>query len=260
MTVQASIFDQQIDVWRREQELPWYRIMRRQMQTNLASHLAAGALRVLDAGGGNGRDSLQLAAAGHQVLLVDYSAAMLADAEAKAAALGLQEQMQVQQAELSGIDELLKGETFDAVLCHNVIQYLDDAPALLRQLAAALRPGGLLSLVSMNRYSAVYAALLLRNDVKAARAGIGAHAAHTVIFDAPLIVYSAAEAAAMLAQAGLAVTADYGLLCITAYWREDERKHDPAVYAQLEELELALMDQEPYKSLARSFQVIAHKR
>lgn len=240
--------------------MPWYRLTRRQIGAGLAQHLSGRKLRILDAGGGNGLDSLPLAAQGHDVLIVDYSAAMLADAQTQAATRGLQGQLQVQQAELSGIDELLKGETFDAVLCHNVIQYLDDAPALLRQLAAALRPGGLLSLVSMNRYSAVYAALLLRNDVKAARAGIGAHAAHTVIFDAPLIVYSAAEAAAMLAQAGLAVTADYGLLCITAYWREDERKHDPAVYAQLEELELALMDQEPYKSLARSFQVIAHKR
>jgi S-adenosylmethionine-dependent methyltransferase len=200
-----------------------------------------------------------LAAQGHHVLLVDYSAAMLADAQAQAAASGLQERVQLRQAELSSIGDLLAGETFDAVLCHNVIQYLDDAPALLGQLSALLRPGGLLSLVSMNRYSAVYAALLLHGDLSAAHASLDTRRARTIVFDAPLTIYSAEEAEAMLAAVGLAVTADYGLLCITAYWRADERKHDPAVYAQLEALELALMDKEPYKRLARSFQVIAHK-
>lgn len=255
----SSTFDRQMEHWRSEQKLPWYRIMRRQIQVNLAAHLAGGALQILDAGGGNGLDALPLAEEGRHVLLVDYSAAMLADAQEQAAAGGLRDRVQVRQAEVEGIGELLAGETFDAILCHNVIQYLDDAPALLRQLVGLLRPGGLLSLVSMNRYSAAYAALLLHGDLDAAAAAIDTHTARTIIFDAALTVYSAEEAAAMLTEAGLAVVADYGLLGITAYWREDERKHDPAVFAQLEALELALMDKEPYKRLARSFQLIARK-
>jgi S-adenosylmethionine-dependent methyltransferase len=96
------------------------------------------------------------------------------------------------------------------VLCHNVIQYLDDAPAMLRRLSTLLRPGGLLSLVGMNRYSAVYAALLLHGDLAAARDRIDARTVQGIMFDAPLRIYSAPEAAAMLAQAGLSVTANYG--------------------------------------------------
>ena len=74
--VPASIFDAQIEQWRREEDQPWYRIKRRQVQVNLARHLAGSGLRILDAGGGNGLDSLPLAAQGHHVVIVDYSQAM----------------------------------------------------------------------------------------------------------------------------------------------------------------------------------------
>jgi S-adenosylmethionine-dependent methyltransferase len=259
MTTPASVFDRQIEHWRREQELPWYRIKHHQVQANLARHLDGRELSVLDAGGGNGLDSLPLAAVGHSVLIVDYSQAMLADAQARADAGGLQGRIQLQQADLADVGDRLAGETFDMVLCHNVIQYLEEPADLLRQLAGLLRPGGLLSLISMNRYSAVYAAAFLRDDLAAALGEIDTRTVRGTMFEALLTIYSAQEAGALLEDAGFAIVADYGLLCITPYWGDTARKHDPVVYAQLVALESALTDKEPYKRLARHYHVIAQK-
>ena len=41
------------------------------------------------------------------------------------------------------------------------------------------------------------------------------------------------------------------------YWGDNERKSDPTVWAQIEQLEFALTDRFPYKLLARNLQVIA---
>ena len=59
--------------------------------------------------------------------------------------------------------------------------------------------------------------------------------------------------------AGCADAHDYGLLCICGYWTDNERKSDPAIFAQLETLELAMTDRNPYKLLARYFHIVARK-
>jgi S-adenosylmethionine-dependent methyltransferase len=182
---------------------------------------------------------------------------MLDDARQRIAAAGLQARIHLHQAGVQEVARLFSAAQFDLVLCHNVIQYVADVPALLRDLAALLLPGGLLSLVSINRFSDVYAAAFLRQDLAAALAGIGARTMHSTLFDTPLTMYSAEEAAGLLAEAGCPAAQTYGLLCLTSYWGDNERKRDPAIYAQLERLELALTDQEPYKRLARYYQVIA---
>jgi S-adenosylmethionine-dependent methyltransferase len=259
MFLPSSTFDQHMDRWQREQALPWYRLKHHQVQANLAAHLPPPPLRILDAGGGNGLDSLPLAARGYDVLIADYSAAMLADAATRAGAAGLTQRVQLREVDLAALGSALGDETFDVVLCHNVIQYLADTPALLHELAARLQPGGWLSLISVNRFSAVYAAAFMRQDLAGAAAQVDARTVRGMMFAADMTVYSAVEAAGLLAGAGLDVIADYGLLCITPYWGDTERKHDPATYAQLQELEAALTDKHPYKLLARHFHLLAQK-
>src|SRR5262245_26129446 len=131
MPTPTTVFDSNLDRWRAEQRLPWSRIKYTVTQTNLRRHVAGDALRVLDAGGGNGLDSIPLAVAGHHVTIVDYSAEMLGDAAHNAAALGAQDRLATLQANLLALPKLFPEPTFDLVLCHNVLQYVDDLPALL---------------------------------------------------------------------------------------------------------------------------------
>jgi S-adenosylmethionine-dependent methyltransferase len=126
--------------------------------------------------------------------------------------------------------------------------------------AAWLAAGYKRSIVSIDRYSIPYHLAFLRGDLAGALAQIDARGMRAAIFDATMTNYSADEIGAMLQGAGCAVEHDYGIRCMCDYWGDNERKADPAVFAQIEQLESALAERYPYKLLARYFMVVARKR
>jgi S-adenosylmethionine-dependent methyltransferase len=259
MPTPTTIFDSSIDRWIAEGHTPWGKLRCTVTLANLGRHLGPGPLDILDAGGGNGRDSIPLAAEGHRLTIVDYSAEMLADAAHNATAAQAQERVALHQAELQALPELFPQPCFDVVLCHNVLQYVDDVPALLATVAGPLRPGGLLSIISVNRYTIPYRAAFFLGDLAQAYAKLDQRSDTAILFGTIMNQYSAEEIAAMLPAAGCAAIQDYGIRCICDYWGDNQRKSDPAIFAQIERLELALADRHPYKLLARYFQVVARK-
>jgi len=254
MTTQSDVFDRNMAKWLDEQQQPWGKLKYKLVQTNLVRHLGQGKpLRILDAGGGDGHDTFFLAEQGHVVDLVDYSQKMLEQAAHRAAEAGLGQRIHIHSADLTALPSLFRGVQFDVVLCHHVVQYVEDARSLLESLVALLKPGGILSLVTINRHSIPYHAAFLRGDL------VGAHTAKAGIFDAEMTTYSAEEIADLLVGLGCAIEGDYGIRCMCDYWGDNERKSDPVIFEQIERLEFALTDKFPYKLLARNLQVIARK-
>ena len=259
MKTTSTTFDNSMPQWIKEQNQPWGRLKYKMAQANLAKHLSEGPLQILDAGGGNGYDSIPMALQGHHVDIVDYSTEMLALARAQAAETNTTERIATHQAELGDIRSLFEAGRFDLVLCHNVVSYVDDVLALFRDLTALLKAGGLVSIIGLNRYSIPYHAAFLKGDLEDARARIDAREFRANIFDATVTCYSADEISALLRDAGCRIEHDYGIRCICDYWGDNERKADPQVFAQIEALEFALADKHPYKLLARFFHIIARK-
>jgi SAM-dependent methyltransferase len=95
-------------------------------------NVAAGT-RVLDVGCGVGRWSRLLAARGAEVLGVDLSPTMIAQARRRAAAEGVAGRCRFQVQDLSSLDV---GERFDLVLGVTVLQHILDPRALRAALAA----------------------------------------------------------------------------------------------------------------------------
>src|SRR5258708_6160996 len=93
MATSAAVFDQNIARWDQEQNQPWQKLKYKLVQAHLARHLGQGELNILDAGGGNGLDSIPFAAQGHRVEILDYSKEMLADAGRQAAAAGAEDRV-----------------------------------------------------------------------------------------------------------------------------------------------------------------------
>ena len=102
------------------------------------SGLIAGS--VLDAGCGTGENALHLAGLGHPVLGVDFAAAAIERAIAKAADRHLPVEFRV--ADALDLDAL--GRTFDTVLDVGLFHTFEDAERTryAASLGAALRPGG----------------------------------------------------------------------------------------------------------------------
>ncbi|OQQ15898.1 SAM-dependent methyltransferase [Streptomyces sp. M41(2017)] len=127
--------------------------MARQLDEQIAGRYPVGQrLRVLDVGMGQGTQALRLARAGHQVTGLEQDATMLSVAREALAAEPEGIRSRVRLVEGDGRENgvhFLPG-SFDVVLCHGVLMYVQEPDALLAGLARMLAPGGLLSLLVRN--------------------------------------------------------------------------------------------------------------
>ncbi|WP_369055727.1 class I SAM-dependent methyltransferase [Kineococcus terrestris] len=113
--------------------------------------------RVLDAGGGEGRDAVVLAALGHEVTVLDRLPAALEQARTAAALAGVADRVRTVAADLDDLAALAAltrhraggSGSFDVVCCHDVLHQRGSvarAEADVAALTSSLRPGGHLSL------------------------------------------------------------------------------------------------------------------
>ena len=258
MPTSHQAFDSHLETWKREMAMPWNRLRLRAEISNLRRHAGDSGLKVLDAGGGNGYATISFAQNGCQVVVADYSEAMIADGQKLVRELGLDRSVSFVLTRLEELSTVLQDRDFDLVLCHNVLQYVESIPGVIREILRPLKAQGIVSIVCLNRYSIAYHQAFLREDLRAAKAAIGTRHTNT-IFGSTAQGLAVDEIVAMLEGQGCIVQADYGLRCMFDYWGDNERKTEPDTLAQLEELEFALSAEYPYKLLARFFQVIAQK-
>lgn len=61
-------------------------------------------------------------------------------------------------------------ETFDIVICHNVLEYIDDKEAVVKTLARVLKKGGIMSIAKHNRVGRVMQMAVLLDDFEKANA------------------------------------------------------------------------------------------
>ncbi|MFD4138149.1 class I SAM-dependent methyltransferase [Streptomyces sp. NPDC058572] len=127
--------------------------MARQLDDQITSRYPVGRrLRVLDVGMGQGTQSLRLARGGHTVTGLESDPTMLEAARDALAGepAGIRERVRLVEGD--GLEtgvHFLPG-SFDVVLCHGVLMYVEDPDAMLAGLARMLAPGGLLSLLVRN--------------------------------------------------------------------------------------------------------------
>jgi SAM-dependent methyltransferase len=128
-------------------------LVARQLDEQMAGRFPVGRrLRVLDVGMGQGTQALRLARAGHQVTGVEQDATMLGAARRALCAEppGIQERMRIVESDGRDTGVHFLPGSFDVVLCHGVLMYVEEPDPLLAGLARMLAPGGLLSLLVRN--------------------------------------------------------------------------------------------------------------
>lgn len=120
----------------------------------------AGGLDVVDIGGGTGGFAVLLAGLGHRVTVVDPSPDALAALQRRAAEAGVAGRVRAEQGDAGTLVDVVGAGGADVVLCHGVLEYVDDARVAVQDALAVLRPGGLLSVLVAQRLGAVLAQAL----------------------------------------------------------------------------------------------------
>ncbi|NAZ83383.1 methyltransferase domain-containing protein [Kineococcus sp. R8] len=106
-----------------------------------------GPRSVVDLGGGTGGLAVRVAALGHQVVVVDPSPDALAALERRTVEAGLAGRVRALQGDAADLAALLGEGSADLLLCHGVLEVVDDPSAALAAAHRTLRPGGRLSLL-----------------------------------------------------------------------------------------------------------------
>lgn len=126
------------------------------------THMASGTvpLDIVDVGGGTGGFAVSLARLGHRVTVIDPSPDALAALERRAAEAGVSDSVRAAQGDLATVFDVLAPESADAVLCHGVLEFVDDPAEGCRTARGLLRPGGIASILAANRTAIVLARAL----------------------------------------------------------------------------------------------------
>lgn len=214
-------------------------------------------LVVVDAGGGTGGFAVPLAEAGHRVTVVDPSPDSLAALQRRAAERGLA--VEALQGDLGDLTALVPAASADLVLCHSVLEVVDDPAAALAAVAGVLRPGGRLSLLVANRDAAVLARALAGRPDEAARA-----------LTDPDGRWGAADGAArrwtpaglqdLVVAAGLTVEQLHGVRTVSDLVPSAVLDLEPGAGAALLALERTLSARPPFRDLATQLHVLAQRR
>jgi S-adenosylmethionine-dependent methyltransferase len=128
-------------------------LVSRQLDEQIAGRYPVGQrLRVLDVGMGQGTQALRLARLGHQVTGLEQDATMIAAAREALSGEpeGIRERMRIIEGDGRETGAHFLPGSFDVVLCHGVLMYVQEPDPLLAGLARVLAPGGLLSLLVRN--------------------------------------------------------------------------------------------------------------
>lgn len=213
-------------------------------------------LTALDVGGGTGGFAVPLAREGHTVTVVDPSPDALAALTRRAAEAGVADRITALQGDGDGLAELVPPESVDLVLCHSLLEVVDDPHKVVTALAATLRPGGTASVVVANRAAAVLAKaigghLAAASLLVASSDGRGDHR------DRLRRRYDIDTASALLSGCGLAVEQIHGVRIITDLVPGSVAESEPEA---LQAFELALAGTSPYRDIATQLHLLARRR
>ena len=139
------------------------------------------------------------------------------------------------------------GNTFDIVLCHNVLEYIDDKESVVKELCRVLKPGGMLSVVKHNRAGRVMQMAVLLDELEKAHQLLNGENSTASKFGA--IRYYEDD---MITKwgTGLVCTDCYG---IRTFWdlQQNQEKHNLEEWQnRMMELEMRVSQMDEYRKIA----------
>jgi S-adenosylmethionine-dependent methyltransferase len=214
------------------------------------------SLRALDLGGGTGAATVRLARLGIHTTLLDSSPQMLEIAKRAAQELGVTDKVLLQHGDATGLTNLFHTAEFDVVVCHTVLEYLDDPIAVLRGVARALRDSSaILSILVRNRSGEVLKAALQAGDLAVAESTLTADWAQESLYGGPVRLFTSDTLQAMLKAASLTGIAERGVRVLSDFLPPQVSRSEE--YERIFELERKLGTRPEFAAIARYLQIIA---
>jgi S-adenosylmethionine-dependent methyltransferase len=208
---------------------------------------ADNPLNILDAGGGTGVMTQAMLDLGHKVTLSDMSSEVLVNAKQK---LGKHNNLVIQHADILSLSNLKK---YDLVICHAVLEWLQDPFEVMAKLVDLIKPGGHISLSFFN-YDAQLFGNMLYGNFDYVEQGMKSK---NIVRLSPNNPQKPKEVLSHLNAFPVQVLKKAGIRCFHDYLKQIEKQNEN--YDQLKQLEIQYGSTEPYLWLGKYFLIIAQK-
>ena len=228
------------------------------LQDFLPPRQSREAMCALDVGCATGASAVRLARLGFHVTQLDSSQAMLDIARRTAEEAGVSNRVTLQQGDAAQLTKLFRAASFDVILCHNLLEYVDDPASVLRGAARALRDtSAILSVVVRNQAGEVFKAAIQAGDLAAAEAKLTAEWGIESLYGARVRLFTPTDLRAMLNAESMALLAERGVRVLADYLPPQiSRSSD---YARILKLEKKLGSRPEYVNVARYIHCLARR-
>ncbi len=214
------------------------------------------SLRGLDLGCGTGATAVRLARLGIHMTLLDSSSVMLDIAKRAAREAGVDGKTAVNHGDAAQVANLFPAGSFDVVLCHNILEYVDDPNSVLSAAAKVLQSdSGILSILVRNWAGEVFKAGVKTGDLESAERMLTTMWGHESLFGGRVRLFTLDSLQVMTKGASLAVAAEGGVRVISDYLPPQISRREE--YERIFELERKLGSRPEFAAVARYIQVIA---
>ncbi len=219
---------------------------------------ATRSLLALDIGGGTGTTAVRLARLGFHVTVLDASVPMLDLATRAAQEAGVAERIVLKHGDANQLADLFHADSFDVILCHNILEYVDDPCAVLRSAARALRDtSSITSVLVRNQAGEVLKAAIQNGDLAASEHNLDAEWGNESLYGGRVRLFTAEGLQATLLKSSLAVTAQRGVRMLSDYLPPSVSRDDE--YERIFELERKLGKRPEFVAVARYTQSLGHR-
>ena len=176
------------------------------------------SLRVLDLGCGTGAMAVRLAKLGQHVTCLDSSEEMLSFAQQASEHAGVSARIKLQPGNVTAIGELFRAHSFDLILCHNILEYVDDPGTVLRAASSLLSESdGLISIVVRNQAGEALKAAIRDGDLEAAERNLVSEWGDESLYGGKVRLFTPDTVRRLLLESSLAPVADRGIRIVADY-------------------------------------------